>query len=51
MAMMLNFVNSFRSFVTMIAMSMLWFLPSDWVTPMPKKMTPKRAFFRTSAAS
>ena len=43
MAMMLNFVNSFRSFVVTIASSMLWFLPRVWVTPMPKKMIPNRA--------
>ena len=46
-----NFVYSFRSFVTAIASSILSFFEIDWVTPMPKKIIPKRPLFIRSAVS
>ena len=50
-AMIANFVKSFKSRVRLMAISILWFLPIVWVRPMPKKMTPKRALFKSSTTS
>ena len=51
MAMIENFVKSFMSRVRLIAMSMLWFLPSVWVRPMPKKITPNLPSFNSATIS